>query len=173
MEALEDLCATISWAGNPAECGDVNTSQRSAGNTCQPTDNGKKRRGRPPGRKAAVATNQAPGAEGFPAGPKKARARKSRVAPPFPLEKVFAEATKERSLVYLAAKLDVIFRERFKEISVNSVTPRWILCWCLCCYRGFWKLIAGRSIGLVQLVAVFVPTGDWKSGGAERRERRN
>ncbi|CAM6094686.1 unnamed protein product [Calypogeia fissa] len=87
-------------AGNPMEGGDVNTSQPSAGNTSQTTDNSQPKRGRgqsantrkPLGRKAIVATNQGPGAKGVPVGPKATRARKSRVAPPFPLEKVLEQA---------------------------------------------------------------------------------
>ncbi|CAM6089220.1 unnamed protein product [Calypogeia fissa] len=106
MEALQDLCAAISGAGNPIEGGDVNTSQPSAGNTSQTTDNSQPKRGRgqsantrkPFGRKAAVSTNHCPGAGGFPVGPKATRARKSRVAPPFPLEKVLEQATKSGAL---------------------------------------------------------------------------
>ncbi|CAM6103374.1 unnamed protein product [Calypogeia fissa] len=93
-------------ASNPVEGSDVNTSQPSAGNTSQTTDNSQPKRGRgqsantrkPSGRKAAVSTNQGPGARGFPVGPKATRARKSRVAPPFPLEKVLEQATNSRAL---------------------------------------------------------------------------
>ncbi|CAM6087103.1 unnamed protein product [Calypogeia fissa] len=86
MEALEDLCAAMSGAGNPMEGGDVNTSQPSAGNTSQTTDNSQAKRGRGRGQSANTR-------KGVPVGPKATRARKSRVAPPFPLEKVLEQAT--------------------------------------------------------------------------------
>ncbi|CAM6083952.1 unnamed protein product [Calypogeia fissa] len=109
MEALEDLCAAISGAGNPMEGGDVNTSQPSQSiNTSQTTDNSQPKRGRgrgqstntrkPPASKAALATNQGPGGKGVPVGPKPTRARKSRVAPPFPLEKVLEQAANSGAL---------------------------------------------------------------------------
>ncbi|CAM6087214.1 unnamed protein product [Calypogeia fissa] len=84
-DGLKNICMDGVGAGNLMEGGDVNTSQPSAGNTSQTTDNSQPKRGRGRGQSANTR-------KGVLVGPKATRARKSRVAPPFPLEKVLEQA---------------------------------------------------------------------------------